>query len=401
MKKTFLLIFIVLFVSEVGLTQINQEQDLKVGVVLSGGGAKGFAHIAVLKILEEVGVRVDFIGGTSMGAMVGGLYAAGYSPDQLDSIVRTIDFNDILNDKVPRRSKSFVQKEIGEKYALSFPVQNKKVGLPAGLSDGQKVLNLLTKLTQHVNEVNDFSQLPIPFLCVATDLETGESVVMRSGFLPEAMKASGSFPSLLAPVEIDGRLLSDGGIVNNFPVDEVRAMGADIVIGVDIQGSLQEKEQLRSAVRIIEQIVNFQMYEGLDKKYERIELLIKPDMENYSVMSFGSYEGILEEGAKATNLHLDELKEIARKQSGPKERLKPNNKTSKYYVTGIEVEGNENYTRANILGTLNLKKEDTISYEKLTRSIDNLTATGNFKSVQYKIAKFRLYPMRLMLRYLA
>ena len=387
MKRILLIFLAFVFMANLGHSQTEKQEDLKVGVVLSGGGAKGFAHIAVLKILEEVGVRVDYIGGTSMGAMVGGLYAAGYSADQLDSIVRTIDFNDILNDEVPRRAKSFVQKEIGEKYALTLPVQNNKVGLPAGLSEGQKVLNLFTELTQHVNDINDFSELPIPFLCVATDLETGEPVVMRSGFLPEAIKASGSFPSLLAPVEIDGRLLTDGGVVNNFPVDEVRAMGADIIIGVDIQGTLNEKEQLRSALSIIDQIVSFQMYEGLDKKHERVEVLIRPDMTNYGVVSFGSYIGILEEGEVATNLHLEELKEIASRQTKQVERIKPTKVDSKYLVKRIEVEGNENYTRAYILGTMNLKKRDSISYKRLLRSIDNLTATDNFKSVQYKIHK--------------
>ncbi len=387
MKRTVLILCTFFIIGNLVQAQSKKQEDVKVGVVLSGGGAKGFAHIAVLKILEEVGVRVDYIGGTSMGAMVGGLYASGYTADQLDSIVRTIDFNDILNDKVPRRAKSFVQKEIGEKYALTLPVQNNKVGLPAGLSEGQKVLNLFTKLTQHVNDINDFSELPIPFLCVATDLETGEPVVMRSGFLPEAIKASGSFPSLLAPVEINGRLLSDGGIVNNFPVDEVRAMGADIIIGIDIQGSLHEKEQLRSALSIIDQIVSFQMYDGLEKKHQRVELLIRPDMTNYGVVSFGSYIGILEEGEKATNLHLEELREIAKRQKGQAKRVRPKNIDTKYFVKRIEVEGYENYTRANILGTINLKKQDSISYKKLTQSIDNLTATENFKSVQYKILK--------------
>ena len=193
--------------------------DIKVGLVLSGGGAKGFAHVAVLKVLEEAGVRVDYIGGTSMGAIVGALYASGYNASQLDSILKTIDYNKILRDELPRKAKPFYEKETGEKYTLTLPIKDKKVGIPAALSGGQSVLNLLTKLLQHVDHISDFSKLPIPFVCVATNLETGKQVVLDRGFLPEAVKASGSFPTLLAPVEIDGKILSDGGIVNNFPVD--------------------------------------------------------------------------------------------------------------------------------------------------------------------------------------
>ena len=202
MKRTLIFVFFLTF-----LVSFSQEkpanQDLKVGLVLSGGGAKGLAHVSVLKVLEEAGVRVDYIGGTSMGAIIGALYASGYTANQLDSILKVIDFDLILTDQMPRKSKPFYEKEIGEKYALSLPVKNKRVGIPRALSEGQSVLNLLTKLTQHVNNITDFNKLPIPFVCIATNLETGKQEVLNSGFLPEAVKASGSFPTLLAPVEIE------------------------------------------------------------------------------------------------------------------------------------------------------------------------------------------------------
>jgi len=383
--KKILFLIIIFSVQFVFSQEISENKDVKVGLVLSGGGAKGFAHIAVLKVLEEAGVRVDYIGGTSMGAIIGALYASGYNANQLDSIVRSIDFQKILLDNLPRKSKPFYEKEIGEKYALTLPIKNKKVGIPVALSEGQNVLNLLTKLTQHVNNINDFSKLPIPFVCVATDLETGKQVVLNKGFLPEAVRASGSYPTLLAPVEIDGKLLSDGGIVNNFPVDEVKEMGADIIIGVDIQSGLNSKEELTSAVKILNQIVGFQMYQTLINKYEKVDLLIKPNMEGFNVVSFDKINEILIEGENATRENMYQLKSIADSQIKRETKKINTSYIHNFHIKEIEIEGNNHYTRAYILGKLNLKTKDITSYKKLIESINNLSATGNFENIQYKI----------------
>ncbi|MEX1384042.1 patatin-like phospholipase family protein, partial [Lutibacter sp.] len=383
MKRTLIFVFFLTF-----LVSFSQEkpanQDLKVGLVLSGGGAKGLAHVSVLKVLEEAGVRVDYIGGTSMGAIIGALYASGYTANQLDSILKVIDFDLILTDQMPRKSKPFYEKEIGEKYALSLPVKNKRVGIPRALSEGQSVLNLLTKLTQHVNNITDFNKLPIPFVCIATNLETGKQEILNSGFLPEAVKASGSFPTLLAPVEIDEKILTDGGIVNNFPVDEVISMGADIIIGVDIQSGLDKKDNLSSAVAIINQIVGFQMYKTLDYKYGKVDVLIKPDVTHYNVISFDKKKEIMKAGDEAAREHMDNLRAIAKQQT-TKETPKIKTKQLQYDISDIRIQGNLNYTRAYILGKLNLKKQDKTGYNKLIQSINNLYATGNFENVQYKI----------------
>lgn len=383
MKKALIFIFLITFLA--GHSQEKPaKQDIKVGLVLSGGGAKGLAHISVLKVLEEAGVRVDYIGGTSMGAIIGALYASGYTASQLDSIVHVIDFEKILTDQMPRKSKPFYEKEIGEKYALTLPVKNKRVGIPIALSEGQNVLNLLTKLTQHVNNISDFNELPIPFVCIGTNLETGLQEVLNSGFLPEAVKASGSFPTLLAPVEINGKILTDGGIVNNFPVDEVKNMGADIIIGVDIQSGLDNKDNLGSAVAIINQIVGFQMYKTLDSKYDKVDVLIKPNVTNYNVVSFNKMKEIMEAGDIASREQIDKLKAIAKQQT-TKIKSKVETKQLEYNISDISIEGNINYTRAYILGKLNLKKQDKTDYNKLIESINNLYATGNFENIQYKI----------------
>ena len=235
-------IFLILSSPLLRAQDTTHKKDLKVGLVLSGGGAKGLAHIGVLKVLEEAGVRIDYIGGTSMGAMVGALYAAGYSANELDSIFRQLDFDKLLQDKTSRRAKSLHERYIYDRYAVALPFNNFKVGLPRAVSKGQNIYNEFVKLLYPVNEIYDFSQLPIPFLCVATDIETGKGVVLENGFLPQAIQASGSFPSLFDLVEIDGKWLTDGGIADNYPVDEVKKKGMDIIIGVDVQSPLAKRE---------------------------------------------------------------------------------------------------------------------------------------------------------------
>ncbi|MBI9040323.1 patatin-like phospholipase family protein [Lutibacter sp.] len=386
MKNVLLIAFMLSFF--LGISQeVSEKKDLKVGLVLSGGGAKGFAHVAVLKVLEETGVRVDYIGGTSMGAIVGALYASGYTASQLDSILKSINFDKILRDELPRKAKPFYEKESGEKYALTLPIKSKKVGIPTAISEGQNVLNLLTQLLQHVDHINDFSKLPIPFVCIATNLETGTQVILDKGFLPEAVKASGSFPTLLAPVEIDGMLLTDGGIVNNFPVNEVLDMGADVIIGVDIQSGLESKKDLNSAVKILNQIVGFQMYKTLEYKHEKVDLLIKPNMKDFNVISFDKVNEIMAEGDRASREKIDQLVKIAQNQVAKPRQHVNTNQIQKIHVENIEIEGNENYTRAYILGKLNLKKQDTISYSNLIEGVNNLSATGNFENIQYKLIK--------------
>ena len=183
----------------------------KIGLVLSGGGAKGFAHIGVLKVLEKEGIPIDYIGGTSMGAVIGALYATGYSATQIDSIFKTTDFDALLSDYIPRNSKSFYEKRNDELYAISLPFKKLHIGIPSGLSKGIYNYNLLNKLLYHALEVHDFTQLPIPFYCMASNIETGKEVVLDHGYLPQVLLASGAFPSLFSPVEIDGNLLVDGG----------------------------------------------------------------------------------------------------------------------------------------------------------------------------------------------
>src|SRR5690606_3063974 len=257
----------------------------KVGLVLSGGGAKGLAHIGALKMIDSAGVKVDYIGGTSMGAIIGALYAAGYSSNELDSIFRSMDFSSLIQDDVPRGAKSFQEKENSERYALTLPFTDFRVSFPQAISGGQNIFNELVRLLYHVKDVDDFNKLPIPFLCVATNMETGEGVILDKGYLPEAILASGTFPSLFEPAEIDGKILIDGGVVNNYPIEQVRAMGADLIIGVDVQDDLATRESLSSAMEILLQINNYRTVNDMKKKVVQTDIYIRPDIEGYSVIA--------------------------------------------------------------------------------------------------------------------
>lgn len=199
----FYLLLLAFFLSNFSSFSQEIARRPKIGLVLSGGGAKGFAHIGVLKVLEKAGIKIDYIGGTSMGAVVGGLYAVGYNSTQIDSIFRATNFDELIQDYIPRTSKNFYEKRNDELYAISLPFKKMKVGIPIALSKGLYNYNLLNRLTKKAQNVWDFNKLPIPFLCIATDIETGKEVLLNKGYLPQAMLASSAFPTLFSPVEID------------------------------------------------------------------------------------------------------------------------------------------------------------------------------------------------------
>lgn len=364
----------------------SQEKDKrpKIGLVLSGGGAKGFAHIGVLKVLEQAGVKIDYIAGTSMGAVVGGLYASGYSATQIDSIFYKTDFDELLQDYIPRSSKSFYEKRNDQMYAISLPFNKLKIGIPIALSKGMYNYNLLSKLTHKVRHVNDFSKLPIPFLCIATDIEKGEQVILDHGYLAQAMLASSAFPSLFSPVEIDGKLLIDGGVVNNYPVEEIRKMGADIVIGVDVQDDLKDRNSLKDATRILVQITNLDMIKLMKDKQKLTDIYIKPDVSDYGVISFDDGQQIIKKGEEATFPLYEQLKKLA-DTSGNYKVEKVKVVKDSLHIKNISINKLDNFTRAYVLGKLQFKNGSKICYEDLKTGINNLNATLNFSRISYTL----------------
>ncbi len=375
-----------LLLGPIGLAQETPpEQPLKVGLVLSGGGAKGLAHIGVLKVIEEAGVRIDYVGGTSMGAIVGALYASGYSATALDSIFRETDFTNLIQDNLPRDAKTFYEKEDSERYALTLPFENFKITFPPAISSGQNIYNELVRYLYHVKDVNDFNQLPIPFFCIATDVETGKEVLLDHGYLPEAILASGTFPSLFEPAEVDGKLLIDGGVLNNYPVDEVKNMGADVIIGVDVQHGLRDRESLLSATEVLLQINNYRTVGAMKVKSERTDIYIKPEVEKISVIDFALKETIMHRGEEAAKKQFEALSELAARQGGAPLQKRFIRMQDSITVNRLILNGNNSYTRGYVKGKLRFNLSEPTHFNKLQQGISNLAATGNFQTIRYKL----------------
>ncbi len=355
----------------------------KIGLVLSGGGAKGFAHIGVLKVLEKAGIKIDYIGGTSMGAVVGGLYASGYNATQIDSIFKTINFDELIKDFIPRSSKNFYEKKNDELYAIVLPFNKFKIGIPDALSKGIYNFNLLSSLTRNVRHVRNFNNLKIPFVCIATNIETGEEVLLNKGNLANALIASAAFPTLFSPVEIDGKLLVDGGVANNYPIEAVREMGADIIIGVDVQDGLLDKSGLKNATKILGQITNLQSIEKMKKKIAETDIYIKPDIKSYGVISFDKGIDIIKKGEEAAMAVYDQLAKYGINDSAIQNHQ--NWVTDSLEIRSININKLKNYTRSYIKGKLSFKEGDKISYEDLKKGINNINATQNFSTINYSL----------------
>lgn len=388
MRQLLLCISLLIF-TQISLGQeiIQENPKPKIGLVLSGGGAKGLAHIGVLKVIDSLGIKVDYVGGTSMGAIIGGLYASGYSGKQLDSIFQNVDTEALIQDYVPRGAKNFYEKRNDEIYALTLPFDRFKLGLPTALSRGMYNFNLLSRLTKHVAHVKDFDELPIPFLCIATNVETGKEVVLDKGVLPQSMIASGAIPSLYNPIEIDGNLLVDGGVVNNYPIEKIRNKGADIIIGVDVQDGLKKRENLKGATGVLVQITNFSMIEKMEKKREQTDIYIKPDIKNYTVLSFDQGKEIIPKGVEASKQLIPQLLEL-KDVNYKKESLSVHEKDS-IYVKEISINSLKNYSRAYVIGKLKFKSNSKISFKDLEKGINNLNATQNFSSISYSFEELR------------
>ena len=385
-----MLFFVLLLLTCLNSYSQDTVKRPKIGLVLSGGGAKGFAHIGVLNVLEDAGIKIDYIGGTSMGAVIGGLYAMGYNAKQIDSIIATTNFSNVINDYIPRSSKNFYEKRNDELYALLLPFNKFSIGTPEALSKGMYNFNLLSRLTFPVRHIRDFKELPTPFLCVGTNIALGEQVVFDKGILAQAITGSSSLPSIFAPVIIDNNLIIDGGVINNYPIDEVRKMGADIIIGVDVQSGLLNKDELRSASRVFFQITNLQMIERMKKNANLTEIYIKPDVKNYGVVSFERAAEIIKKGEDATFSVYEKIDLLVDK-GNPYHKPKLNVKTDSLNIVNIKINELKNYSRDYIIGKLNFKPKSKISFKDLETGINNLNATQNFSNVSYYFDKNGLY----------
>lgn len=379
--KTRIILLLAIIFSNFSIAQKHP----KVGLVLSGGGAKGYAHVGVLEVIDSIGLNIDYIGGTSMGAIVGSFYASGYSAKDIKKIIHDINFDNVIFEEVERENKPYYQKENEEKYLLSLKIDGFKFSLPKSISKGNNSYNLLTKYLSSSHELKDFSKLPIPFLCIATDIETGKQKVFKNGFLPKAVLASGSYPTLFTPIKIDGKFYTDGGIVNNFPVREVREMGADIIIGVDLGEGLMGYDKITNVAKVLEQIITYGIEAKSTEQRKLVDFLIKPDVKGISVTDFNQKTSIIQKGYNEGLKFYSALDSLAELQEKKKKIKKTISIKDPFILNKVNIYGLKNYTIGYVLGKLNLKPPQAINLSLISKGINTLYATGNFSNIEYQL----------------
>jgi len=383
MKKIYLLVGILFLF----LGTKAQTVRPKIGLVLSGGGAKGVAHIGVLKAMEEAGLTPDFITGTSMGSIMGGLYSIGYSADEIAELVTNIDWDQVLTNKIPLDKVTFEEKEYYGRYLLDLYLKDKELILPSGVIEGQALMDIFSELTRPVHNIQDFNKFPIPFACVATNIVTGEPVVLKSGSLASAMRASMAIPTVFTPIKIDGKLLVDGGLVRNMPVPEVINMGADIIIGVYVSSDFSPEEELTSFISILTQSALITGIFDTREQLEKCDILVTPDLKDFSTGSFHSSAAILEIGMEAGQQYVEIFKYLADslKQLGSLHKIeKPEIKES-YVFDSIAIEGNVTIKNEFIIGKLDIEADKEISIKSLKTKLNLVYGTQYFDKIHYEI----------------
>lgn len=288
----------------------------KIGLVLSGGGARGFAHIGVLKVLEENNVPIDFIVGTSMGSIIGGLYAIGLTPEEIEQGVQSIAWDKVFNDFAYRNYQTFRRKKDDFDFFNIHRVGINKNGLQLspGLIEGQQIELALDRLSHSGFHIDNYDQLRIPFRAVATDIETGKPFIIKSGNIARAMRASMSIPGALPPITIDNTLLVDGGIANNIPINIARDMGADIIIAVDVSAPLADKENIKSSVEVTAQLVTIMTRRIADvqlKTLKQQDILIVPGSKEISSSQFEKYPELIKAGKGAAEKKLSDIRKLS------------------------------------------------------------------------------------------
>jgi len=377
------------------LAAIQIVSAQKVGLVLSGGGAKGMAHIKALKVIEEAGIPIDYIAGTSMGAIVGGLYAIGYTPEQLDSMVRKQDWTFLLSDRIKRSAMSLTDRERSEKYTVSIPfTKTPKDAATGGIMKGQNLANLFSDLTVGYHDSIDFNKLPIPFACVAANVVNGEQIVFHDGILSTAMRASMAIPGVFTPVRQDSMVLVDGGIVNNYPADVVKAMGADIIIGVDVQNALKKADKLNSVPDILGQIVDITCQSNHEKNVDLTDTYIRVNVDGYSSASFtpAAIDTLMRRGEEAAKDQWSSLLALKKKigiaedytpkQHGPYSSLS-NART--VYVTDISFSGVEVDDKKWLMKKCKLEENSDISTQQIEQALYQLRGSQSYSSASYTL----------------
>ncbi|HPE55486.1 MAG TPA: patatin-like phospholipase family protein [Bacteroidales bacterium] len=373
-------------------TDKNEAKRPKIGVVLSGGGAKGIAHIGILKAMEEEGLRPDFITGTSMGSIIGGLYALGYSADQLDSIIRSVNWDLVLSNNIPLNYIAYEEKEYYNRSIFEFQIEKGGLKLPSGLIDGQMLSENLTRFTWPAVKYDSFDDFPIPFRCIATDVSTGLPIVFKDGSLAKAIRSSMAIPTAFTAIDLDSTMVVDGGVVENFPVDEIIEMGADIIIGVSVGDGMKSAYDLSGMTDILFQVSMIPSLSKMDGQIEKCDIYIRPDLLTYSTGSFGNYEEILDLGYAAGELYRESFREIFEKYQFEPFVVKPLKVDHLHYnIVELDVKGNKRVKKELILSKLGIELGQDVYQGDIENGVREIFGTTNFSKVTYELTRLNEY----------
>jgi NTE family protein len=376
--------------------QIEQKTRPSIAVVLAGGGAKGAAHIGVLKALEEMHIPVDYVTGTSMGAYVGGLYATGMSADEIESFIYSVDWNKGYRDRVNRSDRRVRDKEYEDRYQLTTDLGLGwgEVRAPTGVVQGQNMLRILRETTGNLAPLESFDDLAIPYRSVATDIIELEEVVIDKGQIVDAMMSSMSVPGALPPYEVDGRMLVDGGVINNMPVDVARAMGADIVIAVDISTNYKGEEEFTNLFTVADQLSNYLVRRSTQQQAETLteeDVFLKPDVGQMETTEFDKMPGAYEAGYQVAYQFEDKLRGLSMStakyqdyvegKQQARRKLKHGDKT---VVDEVVINNNSHYSDKLIENRLNLEAGQVLKTSQIETSVQNLYALDRFELITYQ-----------------
>ncbi len=375
-------------------SEADDADRLRVGLVLGGGGARGAAHIGVLKELERLRIPIDAIAGTSMGAIVGGLYATGMSATELEELVASLDWAGALSDEPQRRDLSFRRKQDDAEVPINLElgVDGSGLVLPKGAFQGQKLDLLLRRLTLDVSHIENYDKLPIPFRAIASDIVRGETWVMDSGDLAQSIRASMSVPGAFAPVTIDGRLLVDGGLVGNLPVNVMQDMDVDVIIAVDVEFPLYAAEELDTALTISEQMLTILIRKETLRQIDRLseqDVLIRPDLGTFGSANFGEVVDAIEPGEAAARAAAEKLSTIALDDAAWHAHLaargRPKQPAS--HLAFVRVKHDGKLSPRVLESRLDIKAGDPIDHERLARNADYLYGTQLYEKVGYRLVR--------------
>lgn len=391
LRLIFTCFLIVLSLPLTGGAEENRGSRPKIGVVLSGGGARGAAHIGVLQVMEELHIPVDYIAGTSMGSIVGGLYAMGTPTEDLEKLTTKIDWTAIFSDSIPRQKQYYRRKGGKENYLLRVDIDPQEgLRLPPGLITGKKLDLTLRSLS--LGAGSDFDQFPIPFRAVATDIENGEMVVLSKGDLTEAMRASMAIPAVFSPVEIDGRLLVDGGVVRNLPVDVVRAMGADVIIAINIGTPLSKRDKLDTFFGVANQTNGFLTNRNMDAQIHTLkegDLLITPDLGDITTAGFDRMADAVEVGRKAARKAAAELSRYSVSEEQYREirsaQLNKSTRPDKIYF--VETKQEKILSTDFLTGRFRKTVEEPLAPETLSQEVFEVYKSAEFKDIDFNLVE--------------